>query len=161
MDDARVAARAFSALFPRAYLLFHRKLDPARDRITPESFAMLQHLAHAGPLTVGEMARHLDRAQSVVSETVAALESRGLLARMRDERDRRRTLVWLTTKAHAWLERQRSVLDAERVARAMATVTPRVRAQLIEAFEALLAAAEAQTREGPSSPSPQAQERKR
>ena len=45
---------------------------------------------------VSEAAAHLSRAQSVVSEIVDGLEDKGLLARMRDSRDRRRTLVWLT-----------------------------------------------------------------
>jgi DNA-binding MarR family transcriptional regulator len=38
------------------------------------SLAVLEHLAHAGPFTVGEAAAHLSRAQSVVSEIVSHLE---------------------------------------------------------------------------------------
>lgn len=39
---------------------------------------VLRHLAMSGPLTVGEMARHFGRAQSVVSEIVDGLEDKGL-----------------------------------------------------------------------------------
>ena len=80
------------------------------------------------------MATHFDRAQSVVSEIVDGLEDKGLLARMRDSRDRRRTLVWLTDEAHEALRQQRQVLDRPRVERAMA--------RLVEAMRALVAAAE-------------------
>jgi hypothetical protein len=38
------------------------------------SRTILQHLTVAGPLAVGEMGRHLQRAQSVVSEVVDHLE---------------------------------------------------------------------------------------
>ena len=54
------------------------------------------HLTQAGPLTVGELADHLDRARSVVSELVSQLEANGLAAREDDPADRRRTLVWLS-----------------------------------------------------------------
>lgn len=57
---------------------------------------MLTHLAVSGPLTVGEAAGHLNRAQSVVSEIVDGLERKALLERERDPADRRHTLVWLT-----------------------------------------------------------------
>lgn len=52
---------------------------------------MLTHLAVSGPLTVGEAAGHLNRAQSVVSEIVDGLERKALLERERDPADRRRT----------------------------------------------------------------------
>ena len=63
---------------------------------------MLEHLALAGPLTIGEAAAHLRRAQSVVSE-VAHLERQGLLEREADPADRRRTLIWLTAAGHTAL----------------------------------------------------------
>src|SRR6185369_10025501 len=81
-------AAAFAQLFPAVYLRFHRR--DAKGRALPAaSRAVLQHLSGAGPLTIGEMARHLDRAQSVVSEVVDHLERDGLLERIRDHRDRR------------------------------------------------------------------------
>jgi DNA-binding MarR family transcriptional regulator len=54
---------------------------------------VLEHLALAGPLTVGEAAAHMNRAQSVVSEIVTHLERDGLLERQTDPGDRRRTLI--------------------------------------------------------------------
>jgi DNA-binding MarR family transcriptional regulator len=141
MDDA---ASAFCELFPALYLRLCLRHDdePTRARLTPQQDAVLHHLAMSGPLTVGEMSRHFARAQSVVSEIVDGLEDKGLLERMRDERDRRRTLVWLTDDARELLQRRRQVLDPARVGRAMRSLPPERRASLIEGLRALVRAAE-------------------
>jgi DNA-binding MarR family transcriptional regulator len=89
------ASEEFVALFRAIYLTFRRR-DGPRSNLTSASRAVLQHLAMTGPVTIGEAAEHLGRAQSVVSETVSQLEGHGLLEREVDVRDRRRTLVWLT-----------------------------------------------------------------
>jgi DNA-binding MarR family transcriptional regulator len=145
MDDA---AAAFCKLFPALYLSFCWRHDdhPHANRVTPQQDAVLQHLAMSGPLTVGEMSRHFARAQSVVSEIVDGLEGRGLLERMRDARDRRRTLVWLTDEARELLARRRQVLDPARVAQAMRALAPERRKVLIEALSALVRAAEPDSR---------------
>lgn len=70
-------AGGFEALFREVYLTFHRR-DAPRSGLTGASRAVLQHLVLAGPLTVGEMGAHLDRAQSVVSDIVTHLERDGL-----------------------------------------------------------------------------------
>jgi DNA-binding MarR family transcriptional regulator len=85
---------------------------------------VLEHLALAGPLTVGEAAAHLNRAQSVISEIVTHLERQGLLEREDDPADRRRTLIWLTPQGHDALRRDREVLSVDHLARAMARLPP-------------------------------------
>jgi DNA-binding MarR family transcriptional regulator len=145
MDDA---ASAFCELFPAVYLAFCRRHDERSKsaRLTPQQDAVLQHLAFSGPLTVGEMSRHFARAQSVVSEIVDGLENKGLLERMRDARDRRRTLVWLTDEAQEVLQRRNEVLDPTRVGRAMESLAPERREILIDGLRALVRAAETDTR---------------
>jgi DNA-binding MarR family transcriptional regulator len=133
-------AAAFEELFGAVYLAFHRR-DGKRSGLTAASRATLTHLAMAGPLTVGEAARHLDRAQSVVSDIVTGLEARGLLAREADPDDRRRTLVWLTPDGFAELERDRQVLAADLVSRAMADLPAEHRRALLDGMRALVAAA--------------------
>src|SRR5262245_15268546 len=91
-EDADVAAE-FAELFKAAYLRFHRRRLRRDVAFTSQQWAVLTHLALSGPLTVGECARHLERAQSVVSEIIDGMEAKGLLERMRDARDRRRVLV--------------------------------------------------------------------
>jgi DNA-binding MarR family transcriptional regulator len=138
----RDAADEFCALFPAMYLRFCRRRDRSDTRLTPQMDGVLHHLAMSGPLTVGEMARHLDRAQSVVSEIVDGLERKGLLERMRDARDRRRTLVWLTDEGRELLIQRSQVLDPARVARAMRALGDAERTALIEGMRALVHAAE-------------------
>jgi DNA-binding MarR family transcriptional regulator len=136
-------AAVLCELFPALYLRLCRRHSPgpSRTRLTPQQDAALHHLAMSGPLTIGEMARHFARAQSVTSEIVRGLEQRGLLERMRDARDRRRTLVWLTDEGHEVLARRREVLDPARVARAMRALSDRQRKALVSSLRALVRAA--------------------
>ncbi len=134
------AARAFSELFPEVYLRYHVRHGGGHRTLTPQSWAVLQHLAMGGPLTISEAARHLGRAQSVTSEIMEGLEKKGLVERMRDARDRRRTLVWLTDEAHATMADARRVLDGARLEKAMATMTRSECAALVKGMRALVRA---------------------
>ena len=116
-------AQRFAELFRAVYLTFHRR-DGPRGQLAGASRAVLEHLAMAGPLTVGEAAGHLSRAQSVISDIVSHLEGQGLLERESDPADRRRTLIWLTPGGHEALRRDREVLGVDQLARAMARLPP-------------------------------------
>lgn len=102
---------------------------------------VMLHLANTGPLTIGELSKHLERAQSVISEIVDHLERDGLLERLRDPRDRRRVLVWLSEAGMEALEREREVLSRELVAAAMAAMTSAERTALMNGMRALVRAA--------------------
>jgi len=132
------AAQRFTDLFGQVFLRFHRR-GPKRSLWTPQGWAVLQHLEIAGPLTVGEAAQHMERAQSVMSEIVDGLERKGLLARMRDTRDRRRTLVWLTDEGRAAMAKEREVLCGDALERAFAALGESTRAHLLQSIEALVA----------------------
>ena len=99
---------------------------------------MLEHLALAGPLTVGEAAAHMSRAQSVISEIVSHLERQGLLEREDDPADRRRTLIWLTAQGHEALRRDRQVLSVDMLASAMARLPPGQADELIAGLTTLV-----------------------
>ena len=139
-DDPAADAATFAGLFRAVYLTYHRR-DGPRSGLTGASRAVLGHLAHTGPLTVGEAALHLDRAQSVVSEIVDGLQRRGLLLRDRDPADRRRTLVWLTPAGIEALRRDSEVLAEDALAAALARMTHADRTALLAGTAALLAAA--------------------
>jgi DNA-binding MarR family transcriptional regulator len=102
---------------------------------------VLGHLAISGPLTVGEAARHLGRAQSVVSEIVDHLEAKALLEREPDPADRRRTLVWLTPDGQEALRRDGDVLGIDRLVTALGRLPDAQRDALLTATAALVAAA--------------------
>ena len=137
MTDARARAERFADLFRAVYLTFHRR-DGPRSQLPGASRAVLEHLALAGPLTVGEAAAHMNRAQSVISEIVAHLERQGLLEREDDPADRRRTLIWLTAAGHEALRRDREVLSVDMLAGAMDQLPPDQADELIASLRALV-----------------------
>ena len=139
VSDSQQRAERFAERFRAVYLTFHRR-DGPRSQLQGASRAVLEHLAMAGPLTIGEAAAHLGRAQSVISEIVSHLEQQGLLAES-DPADRRRTLVWLTPAGHAALRRDREVLGLDLLARALARVPPGQAEALIAGLHALVEAA--------------------
>jgi len=134
-------AERFAELFHAVYLTFHRR-DRPRSELPGASRAVLEHLALAGPLTIGEAAAHMRRAQSVISEIVTHLERDGLLERENDPGDRRRTLIWLTPSGHEALRRDREVLEVDLLARAMARLPPGQADALNAAIRALVDSAQ-------------------
>lgn len=146
MDAASAAAR-FNEDFARLYRRFYRRLSLGDYRLTNESLAIVQHLAGAGPLTVTEAARHMQRSQAAMSEQIARLVERGLLDRMADERDRRRTLIWLTDTGREVLAEANTVLAPDRLTAAFAQLLPAEREKLISTLERLLESPEPNRRE--------------
>lgn len=136
--DNRKAARRFCELFRAVYLNFHERSAPTDYQPSRESLAVLQHLAGTGPLTVTEAAPHFSRSQSAMSEIVNRLEKRELLERIPDERDRRRTLVWLTPLGLSVWKRSSRVLSEDLLARALEKIEPETRTTLLKAMEELV-----------------------
>jgi DNA-binding MarR family transcriptional regulator len=137
VTDERAQAERFAELFRAVYLTFHRR-DGPRNQLPGASRAVLEHLALAGPLTVGEAAAHLSRAQSVISEIVTHLERQGLLERDSDPADRRRTLIWLTPRGHDALRRDREVLGVDHLADALARLPEGQADELMAGLRALV-----------------------
>jgi DNA-binding MarR family transcriptional regulator len=129
--DVESAAERFAELYGQAYRRFYRRIPVSQYRLTSESIIALQHLVEAGPLTVAEAAAHLGRSQSAMSEMVDRLERRGLVARVADQRDRRRTLVWLTEDGNAALDEAQQVLSDVRLREAFSALDEEQRTQLI------------------------------
>lgn len=137
MSQVKAAARTFARRYSEIFALFHRTL-PKRTPLTPESLGVLEHLRLSGPLTVTEAARHMDRAQSVMSEIIFRLEEKKLLCRLRDKRDHRRVLVWLTPLGEQALEREAEILSLERLESAFTYMPESDRQALFEKLELLL-----------------------
>ncbi len=137
LPSTKAVASQYAVLFPEVYLHFHRR-DAKRGELSGASRGVLLHLAQSGPLTVGECARHMKRAQSVTSETIEQLVRHGWLAKVRDERDGRRTLVWLTEQGRDRLVDDQSVLSMRLLERALDRMTAEHRRMLIEGTQALL-----------------------
>jgi DNA-binding MarR family transcriptional regulator len=136
MTDAFAAE--FEDLFRATYRAAVRRVRDKRERLSPETTALLDHLAATGPLTAGELARHVDRAPSTLTEMVDHLVDKGLLTRDRDPADARRSLIWLTDEGQAALIEARNVLDLDVLARAGAELSPEQRQALLTAFRAFV-----------------------
>jgi DNA-binding MarR family transcriptional regulator len=136
------AARRVARLFPEVYRHYHyaQRIQSADLPVTRRAVEVLQHLAAGGPLTVGEQAEHLGLRRNSVSELLTRLEAKGLVARVRDERDERRVLVWLTDAGRDVVSRVGQVLAPDLLSTAMAALTPAERVTVVRGFELLAAA---------------------
>jgi DNA-binding MarR family transcriptional regulator len=136
------AARAVARLFPEVYRRYHTagQMADAHLPVTRRGLEVLQHLAVAGPMTVGEQATHLGLRRNSVSELLAPLEDRGLVSRIRDERDERKVLVWLTDAGRDVVARIGEVLAPDLLADVMASLSPEDRSTVVRGFELLAAA---------------------
>ena len=133
------SAKCLSDLMREVYLRFHRRVRPSEYRPSRESLAVLDHLDRSGPLTVMEAARHFERSQSAMSEILDRLESRGLLERIEDERDRRRKLVWLTSHGLVVMERAFAVYSQRLLEEAITQMNSEETEALFAGLRGLLA----------------------
>ncbi|NLR73785.1 MarR family winged helix-turn-helix transcriptional regulator [Leeia aquatica] len=141
VTDSSVVARQIGELYHQLYLHLHVRWQPGESRPGPEALAMMQHLHVTGPLTIGEIVQHLQRAQSAISEQVMRLEQQGWLTRFADQRDRRRTLVWLSEAGLAVLHKAQRPLDADLMAASLQQLSTVEQQQLIALLQRWLAAA--------------------
>lgn len=133
-------ADEFGRLYREVYRMAVRRIDDGRDTLSPETTALLSHVAQAGPLSLTEMSLHFGRALSTLSAKVATLEADGLLARQRDGDDARRATIWLSPHGRQMLAEALDVLDRERLGAAAERLSAEQRGQLIAGLHALTAA---------------------
>jgi DNA-binding MarR family transcriptional regulator len=79
----------------RAIDIYSRQLA-AQHRLTGPQLMCLHALSRKEPRTSGELAKTLDLSQATVTGILDRLETRELVTRVRDQRDKRRVLVSLT-----------------------------------------------------------------
>ncbi len=141
--DAKAVIAEVHLLYPAVYRRFQasRQRIPGSD-VTPRMLGLLRLLAVVGPLSVGEQAGHLGLSRATATELVDRLESKGLVARIRDGHDRRRVIVSLTEAGRARAAAHPEVLACDELIRAVEQMSPADRRALIVGMRALLAAAE-------------------
>jgi DNA-binding MarR family transcriptional regulator len=84
----------------------------AQDGARRQHFTVLTLLAEQGAASQAELGRRLSIDRSDVHALLAELERDGLVARVRDERDRRRNVVTLTRAGAGALARLDTQMDA-------------------------------------------------
>ncbi|HEV8194938.1 MAG TPA: MarR family transcriptional regulator [Ktedonobacterales bacterium] len=141
--EVRTLAAEVAGLYPAVYRRFHasRHAMPGAD-VTPRMLNVLQHMVASGPLTVGELVQHLSVSKPATTELVGRLETKGFVARIHDERDRRRVFIWLTDAGRERALAHPRVLEDELLVQALARMRPQDRLHLVEGLRALLAAEE-------------------
>jgi DNA-binding MarR family transcriptional regulator len=141
--DPDAVTAAVGQLYPAVYRRFKAPAQAVGSSgLTPRMLMVLQHLSGAGPLTVGEQAQHLGLSAATTSELVARLEERGLVTRMRDDRDRRRVFIWLTDSGQSCALAHPRVLADGALNRAVRAMHPTDRVALVRGLRALLEAGE-------------------
>jgi DNA-binding MarR family transcriptional regulator len=134
---ASQAARRVARLFPEVYRRYHwaNRVRGGDLPVTRRALEVLQHLAASGPLTVGEQAEHLGLRRNSVSEMLQRLEDKGLVARVRDERDERRVLVWLTQAGRDVVSRVGQILAPDLLVSVRENLDAEERAAVVRGFE--------------------------
>jgi len=144
VTDAKAAAEQIGRLYPAVYRRFHVSRRPVGGSdLTPRMLGVLHHLSAGGPLTLGELATHLGLSKATATELVTRVEERGLVDRLRDERDRRRVYVWLTDLGRQRADAHARVLADDELLAAVDRMAATDRESLISGLRALLAAADA------------------
>jgi DNA-binding MarR family transcriptional regulator len=110
--------------------------------LTSAETTVLATVARRGPIVTGDLALYEGMNPTMLSRVVNGLEAGGFVSRRELEGDRRVTLVEATALGRALHDRNRNETSAV-LEGALAALSPRDRAALIEALPALEAAAEA------------------
>lgn len=136
-----MAARNFSddfqACFHQIYMRCYRRIPSEVARLSPQTVAILSHLANIGPATVQELATHFGRAQSTTTQIIDGLQKAALVERMPDDRDRRRVFIWLTSEGQTRLSEATSPLDPALIAVMAKNLSAEERAVFLDLFNKL------------------------
>jgi len=75
-----------------------------RVGLTGPQLVILQEITRSGEVTAGEIARAVSLSQATVTGILERMEKRGLLARQRSDRDKRRIMVRITESGRQIIE---------------------------------------------------------
>jgi DNA-binding MarR family transcriptional regulator len=129
--------------YPQIYYACHTRHVRARSsasHLSTRDSEILVHLDQRTPLTLSQLARHMDLSRATLSEAVSKLDAFGYLEKSpRDLRDRRRIGIVLTPKGVDAVRRT-SVLESQRLHRVLATLSRAELSAVTSGLEALAAA---------------------
>ena len=133
-------AQTFLSQYKNIYQNLHTFWEKGETYPSPESLAVMNHLTRSGPLTVAEAARHFGRSQSAMSELFDRLQVRGYVSRIKDQRDKRKRLIWLTKNGRAVFKKTQEVLDIGQLEASLNVLSEAQREQLFNGMESLVLA---------------------
>ena len=126
--------------YPQVYFACHTRHDRARStdaRVSRRDADILVHLDRETPLTLSELASHLDLSRSTLSEALTRLVALGFVVKARHAaRDRRHIGLVLTRKGAAAV-RAGSVLDRVRLRAVLQRLSRKDQASAVAGLELL------------------------
>jgi DNA-binding MarR family transcriptional regulator len=128
----------FERAYRRLWGALHRGDEPG---LSQHERQLLHHVPASGGVPLMDVARHLALPKSTASVIVKDLERRGFVRRRRDRRDERRLAIVLTAEGQRRVAAD-TVLEPDRLARALAALPEARRFALLSAVEELADAAE-------------------
>jgi MarR family transcriptional regulator, lower aerobic nicotinate degradation pathway regulator len=111
----------------------------AQEGMRRQHFSVLSSLAEQGPASQAELGRRVWIDRSDLHAIAGELEAQALIARVRDDQDRRRNVVTLTAKGRAALKRLERRVQAAQSA-LLEPLSAAERRELVRLLERLLAA---------------------
>jgi DNA-binding MarR family transcriptional regulator len=142
MVDVRTSSGVLSEFASELTVVVGRFVRRVRQlheegELTLSELSVLARLDRGGPLPAGQLAEQERVTPQAMSQVVAALEDRGMVARAADPDDARRFRLSVTPAARRLLAGRRST-KARQIARALeATLTPAEQRQLTAALPLL------------------------
>jgi DNA-binding MarR family transcriptional regulator len=142
MTDGRELARRVQAAYPKIYLACHVRHARGSDGVgvSNRDANLLGHVDRERPSSPTALARHLGVTPATLSEQLASLGERGLLAMKRRAEDKRRIDVVLTVKGANAMQAA-SVLDTARLTALLERLPATERAIAVHGMELLAEAA--------------------
>ena len=132
----------FMFLYQSIYHYLRSTWNKDEHHPSSEAIAVLNHLILSGPLTISEAALHFNRSQSAMSELVDRLQANGYVDRLKDSRDKRKNIVWLTKKGRDVFDKTQEVLDRELLNESINMLSENERANLLNSMKSLASAAQ-------------------
>lgn len=138
-DTPRRLQRLPSWLLSSAALQGDRLVNEAlaQEGVRKYHFRVLVALSDDGPLSQADLGRRLAIDRSDMAAVASELEQRGLIARTRDDRDRRRNVVTITAAGHEALARMDSAIEGAQ-GELLAPLSAEERQQLTQLLTRLL-----------------------
>ena len=136
--------RIVQTCYPQIYLACHTRHQRAASSphsLSPRDSTLLAHLDEARPTTPSALARHLGVGGPTMSAAVKRLVRLGYVEQERDPADARRMRLRLARKGAAAM-RDSSVLEAARVRRVLAKLSPADRRTALDGLTLLARAAQ-------------------
>jgi MarR family transcriptional regulator, organic hydroperoxide resistance regulator len=130
---------AVQKYYPQIYLACHTRHKRARSneyRLSERDSPLLSHLDLTAPITHGELAAHLGLRPSTLTAAVSRLERLGYVDRRQETKDRRVVTLRLTQKG-ADARAVTSVLDQDRVAAILSTLSRKKKAAALTGLQIL------------------------